>query len=141
MTDAVEKRIAEIILGHVEAMHIGSPPLPIANPDVKFVPPADGKYLRVTWLSGTPEQFGLSRSSTVLHYGILQITVCWPAGGGLLDPIGVAGQIVSHFDFGTKLYSAGLNVCINKKPGYASPIIGGSDVNLPVSIPWEAYAA
>lgn len=118
---------------------IGSPPLPIdvPEPDVVFTPPADGKYLSVTEFPNRPRWEGLS--SGVLDQGLLQITVVWPKNAGLYAPKVVAGQVIAHFAKGTVMVSTGgVKVRIVNEPWTASPLTEGSELRLPVTIPWQA---
>jgi len=111
--------------------------LPVAYPEpaTTFVPPADGKYLSVTFIQNRPRWEGLS--SGRIDQGLLQVDVFWPKGQGLPAPSAIADALVSYFT-GQRLYSGSARVKIAGEPWASEPLIEINQVRLPVTIPWTA---
>jgi hypothetical protein len=128
--------VAQLILEHAEAMVIGSPSLPIAYPDVTFVPPADGKYLRLDLFTNEPFWQGLS--SGRIDQGLLQVMVVWPRAEGRIRPLEVAAMVMEHWAKLTTLQGSGTRVRVNKEPWAATPLLSPSETETPITIPWNA---
>lgn len=126
-------QIADALLARCETLSVGSPPLPIAMPEVGFVSPADGKYLDVRDFKNDPAWLGLSGGK--LDQGLLQVTVVWPPRQGIIKPKAAAAAVMAHFPFGMRL---GHGVKISGEPRDTSPLSDDSEVRVPVTIPWTA---
>jgi hypothetical protein len=132
-------QIIDALLAHCTTLSVGSPALPIAYPEVSFTPPADGKYLQIDFFANKPAWEGLS--SGKLAQGLLQITVIWPRGHGVVAPNQNAQEVMDHFAKGTTLFDGEMKVTVNQEPWAASPITDGTIIRVPVTIPWVAVAS
>lgn len=128
--------VAGLLLARCETLNVGAPKLPIAMPDVAFPPPADGRYLRVDLFSNAPFWEGLT--SGRIDQGLLQVTVVWPKGKGLIVQRRAAKQVMEHFAKGLKLFGPATRVTINREPWAASSIPGDVSTETPVTISWTA---
>lgn len=128
--------VAELILARAASLSVGSPALPIAMPDVPFTPPTNGKYLRVSLFSNAPAWEGLA--SGRMDQGLLQVSVVWPKGKGLIKAREAAAKVMEHFPKGLTLSGDGVRVKINRQPWAASPIPDDIETLTPVTIPWVA---
>ena len=129
-------QVPDALLARVASLVTGSPTLPIAWPDIAFNPPADGKYLEVAYFSNRPAWEGVGAG--VLDQGLLQITVHWPRGSGIIAPSQVVETIKAHFAKGTLLTSGSTVVRLNRAPWAAAPLVSDQDLAIPVTIPWVA---
>ena len=129
-------QVPDALLAKVASLVTGSPTLPIAWPNVAFNPPADGKYLEVAYFSNRPAWEGVGAG--VLDQGLLQITVHWPRGSGIIAPSQVVETIKAHFAKGTLLTSGSTVVRLNRAPWAAAPLVSDQDLAIPVTIPWVA---
>lgn len=134
MPDPAE--IARLLLARCANLSVGSPALPVAMPDVAFTPPVNGKYLRISLFSNAPAWQGLTAGR--LDQGLLQITVVWPKGQGVIKAREAAAVVIGHFPKGLKLVNAGVQVRINREPWAGSPILDDSASLIAVTIPWVA---
>ncbi|MFN3858112.1 MAG: phage tail terminator-like protein [Caulobacter sp.] len=125
--------VADALLTRCSSLAVGSPALTIAWPDVAFTPPASGKYLEVRVFFNRPRFEGLA--SGVLDQGLLQVTVVWPKGAGIIQPASAAEAVKAHFPKGLTL-SGGVKVVA--APYAASPLIDQSETRIPVTITWTA---
>lgn len=134
---ATGAEIFDALMGRVATLSVGSPPLPIAYPEIGFDPPEDEvgnplPYLDVSDFPNRPLWEGLSDGR--VDQGWLQITVVWPKGRGLVAPKAAADEVIAHFPKGLQLSG----VKISAQPWQASPITDASECRVPVSIPWVA---
>lgn len=128
--------VAGMLLTRCETLNVGTPKVPVAMPDVTFTPPADGRYLRVDLFSNAPFWEGLA--SGRIDQGLLQVTVVWPKGKGLIVQRRAAAQVMAHFPKGLKLFGPATRVTVNREPWAASPIKGDISTETPVTISWTA---
>lgn len=129
-------QVAKAILARCELMETTGPTLPVAMPDVAFTPPADGRYLRIDLFSNAPFWEGLTTGR--VDQGLLQVTVVWPKGKGLIKPRQAAAQVMAHFPKGLKLFGPATRVTVNREPWAASPIKGDVSTETPITISWTA---
>lgn len=123
-----------------------SPVHEIAWPNVAFpglLPngqpkPKPARYLRVTHFPNTTDSDFVSNTSTDEHKGILQITVCAPLNSGETQAREIAGLVVEHFPKGMALYRDDVKVRITKRPDCAAKITTDTEIQIPVSIRYEA---
>lgn len=113
-----------------------SPALPVAWPEVAYTPPADGKYLRVDLFTNRPRWEGIA--SGRIDQGLLQITVIWPKGRGIVAPGAIADAIIAHFPLGLQLTHGSASVKITSQPWAASPLSEDRQLSIPVTVPWSA---
>lgn len=128
--------VTDLLLARCETLNVGTPKMPIAMPDVTFTSPADGRYLRIVLFSNAPFWEGLA--SGRVDQGLLQVTVVWPKGKGLIVQRRAVKQVMDHFSKGLKLFGASTRVTINREPWAASPIKGDVSTETPVTISWTA---
>lgn len=133
----VESSIATALMARVASLVL-SPVHPVAYPNMAFTPPANKKYLRVTHFPNTTDSDFVSNTSTDEHKGILQITVCAPLNSGETQAREIAGLVVEHFPKGMALYRDDVKVRITKRPDCAAKITTDTEIQIPVSIRYEA---
>lgn len=134
MTNFVD--IANALLTRAALLETDGPELPVAMPDIAFEPPADGKYLRATVFYNTPAWEGLGPKA--LAQGLLQITVVWPRGVGIIEALSVAEIVKQEWPKGLTLRQNSTTIKINKAPWSGSPIEDEGMTLVPVSISWSA---
>ncbi|CAL8972879.1 hypothetical protein RHODGE_RHODGE_01030 [Rhodoplanes serenus] len=113
--------------------------LPIAWPNVPFTPPDDQRYLRVYVLPGQPEGIDLS-GRHIRRGGMLQVSVCWPAGAGITAPREVAGAIADRFALGTIIERGGLRIRISRPPRIAGELIEDVVVQVPITAHYDVLS-
>jgi hypothetical protein len=120
------------------SLSIGSPAMPIAFPEPTepFTKPDSGQYLEVTFFSNRPAWEGLSEGK--LDQGLLQITVIWNRGQGLISPSNAAQQVMDHFTKGLVLTQGSTRVVVSKEPWANSPLADDTELRIPVTVPWVA---
>lgn len=130
--------VYDALMTRVGTINTGSPDLPIAYPEsaATFNPPSDGKYLEVADFTNAPAWQGVS--SGRMDQGLLQVTVVWPKGDGLVRPKQIAAMILDHFAAGTQMSSGGYWVKVTQAPYAATAIVETDKVRIPVIIPWRA---
>lgn len=133
--------VAELLLVRAALMETQGPALPVAMPDVPFQPPVDGQggalpYLRIDLFSNPPFWEGLA--SGRIDQGLLQVTVVWPEGEGIVAGRRAASDVMAHFYKGLRLFGPATRVSINKEPWAASPITEASETLTPITISWTA---
>jgi hypothetical protein len=128
-------QVLDALLARVAALTL-SPTLPVAYPEVAFDPPADGKYLAVSFFPNRPMAEGLTNGR--VDQGLLQITVVWPKNQGLIAPAGIAQAVIDHFPNGLALQSGATRVKISGQAWQAAPITDTDRVSIPITIPWAA---
>lgn len=125
--------IAAALLARCSTLAVGSPALLISYPDVAFSPPAAGKYLDVAIFYNRPAWEGLSEGRQ--DQGLLQITVVWPKGQGVIKPLQIAASVMAHFPKGLRLDGG---VKISAEPYAASPLLDDAETRVPITISWTA---
>ncbi len=142
MPDAVEVAIESALLTRLNALTL-SPSVPVALPNVTFVPPTAGQnvaWLRATFLPASTVELGIDYAASNQHYGIFQVDVFYGQGGGELAPARIAAAVIQWFRRGTKLTKDGFKVEVTRAPRRGSMLLDGAWTMLPVSIPYVAYA-
>lgn len=139
MADPAE--VAKAIIDRCVSLNYGAPRMPVAMPDVPFTPPKNNSgtalpYFRVDLFSNAPFWQGLT--SGRIDQGLLQITIVWPKGAGVIKPKQAAKAVMDHFPKGLRLYGPGVRVSVSGEPWDASPIIGDTETETPVTIPFRA---
>lgn len=118
----------------------------VSYPNVGFTPPksTSGKrkpYLALTYMPNGADLDGLPFDSDETHIGLLQVSVFWPAGEGIVKPGEVAAKIAKAFAPGTQITAPGIVVYIDRKPTVAGPLQESDLVQIPVTIRWRAGVA
>lgn len=140
MATGTDATIMAALLEHLSALTF-TPALPIAMPGIDF--PAAGQtkpqnYLQAAFLPNVTSNTELG-SGQEQHRGLLQVSVYWKKGVGVVAPLDVSGRIIDHFAKGTTIFAAGLKIVVDRKP-YASPPIQETDrVQVPVTIRYHAF--
>lgn len=133
----VEAKIYDAIAYFISALAV-SPALPIAMPNVVFNPPAsNGPYLVATIVPNMADLNGLAFDSTIDNRGVVQISVVWKAGAGLVSPMNVAAQIVNLFKPGTSTTRNGVTVFFEQQPRIINALQASDMVTIPVVITWR----
>jgi hypothetical protein len=112
-----------------------SPPLPIANPGIDFA--GGPNYLRADILLNQTRQITIGGDPQQKR-GILQVTVVWVKGQGLIKPLQAAGAVINHFK-NLVLWAGDTRITIDREPWAASPMQEPDRVEIPVSISWYAF--
>lgn len=132
-------QIADALLARAATLAVGSPPLPIAYPETEFDPAIeaiDGKYLDIRDFTNAPRWEGMTSGRQ--DQGLLQITVVWPSGQGVIAPKEAAAAVMAYFPKGLRLFSGSTKVKVSGEPWAAAPITEDDEVRIPVTIPWTA---
>lgn len=119
-------------------METQGPRLPVSFPEQRpqFVPPEDGKYLRISYFPNVPRWEGVT--SGVADQGLFQIAVVWPKALGLIAPANVVAEVMAWFAKGSAFQSGTTRVKITGEPRLAVPLTDEGEVILPITIPWVA---
>lgn len=131
--------IPAALLARLSSLAIGSPPLPIAYPDIPFDPATQslaGKYLQAGYFRNTPAFEGLS--SGVLDQGVLVVSVVFPKSGGVIAINQAAQFVADHFPKASALKNGSTRVKISKEPVIGSPLQEGDKTIVAVTVSWVA---
>lgn len=112
--------------------------IPIAFTNKTFSPPADGKYLRETFIPNGVAGRLISASSQRLQ-GLYQIDLMWPQAAGETAARTLASEIADHFTGDEHLVSGDAAVRITERPSLAALMIEDSRAMLPITVRWEAW--
>ncbi|MFD2235944.1 DUF4128 domain-containing protein [Aureimonas populi] len=107
--------------------------LRVARQGYDFTPP-DGEYLRSSFMPNRTTNPWTAFSDPSVFQGIFQITVVWPAGGGVDPALTLAADIANHFGRGTRIPAADPPMTIEERPSIASPLQDASSLEVPISI-------
>ncbi|PSS59855.1 hypothetical protein C6558_36135 [Ensifer sp. NM-2] len=114
--------------------------LPIAGPNVVFpgagqtLPP---KYLRLAFMPNQARQVTMGDDPQQKR-GLLQVSVVWPVGQGIIDALEVVDQVIDHFKNQT-LFASGVRITISSEPWAAGPLQESERVQIPITIPYHAF--
>lgn len=108
--------------------------LRVARQGYSFAPRDGETYLRVSLLANRNERLFI-QDDTHRRPGIFQIDVVGPAGAGVFDKLALGDAIAQHFATDTILIGY---VRITEAPTVASPQIDAAEVQIPVSVYYEA---
>lgn len=133
--------IASAIFEHASDMLVGSPSLPIFYAGVAVKPPAKPKYLYVSYFINPTTAPMIGSDDAVLHEGLLQVSVYWPNGTGIIEPLNLAGEVVAHFPRDLSLFGEGFRVRFNRASYASTPLQDGAYQQVPVTVPWRAISA
>lgn len=134
-----EAQIADALIWHLSQLVL-TPTRPIAWPGVPFSPTVGVPFLSATHLPNTTGATGLAFDADREFRGLFQVSVFWPAGKGIIEPLDLAGQVASHFARGTRIARHGRTVEVNRAPEVAPAIEQPDWVQVPVTIRWRCVA-
>ena len=130
MTVGIEAGILDALLYHLSTY---TTTLGIAYPGIDFTP--DGNHIEARIIPNTVTQATLGDNGYNRHEGLMQITVVWATGAGIIAPAETVSEIVAHFKRGTTITRNSLTVRINP-PRTAQPLPDGGWIRYPVIVPW-----
>ena len=133
-----EAKIADALFWHVGQLTT-NPATDVAYPNVAFTPAGRSPYRKVEFIPNLADLVGIAFDSSRDFQGLLQVSVFWKAGDGLVKPTQVAAQIAAHFAPGTRIARNGITVRIDQKPRVISSIQEPDWTQIPVSIAWRAF--
>ena len=139
MATATDALILAALLDHLAALTF-TPPLPVAQPGIAFPPSGEDKpdnYLAVAFLPNRTRQVTLGDDPQQKR-GLLQVSVYWKAGAGLIKPLDAAGRVIDHFNNKT-LFASDVKITISGEPWASGPIQEDDRVQIPVTIPYTAF--
>ena len=134
----VETEIMMALYARLSALTL-SPPMPIAEPNVAFTPPADHRHLRVQFVPNIANRLLIDCDGPHQHLGLLQVSVYWSRGAGEKDAREVAAAVAAHFPCDLKLASGGVTVRISKRPDVRDMIVETAAIQIPVMVSWECW--
>lgn len=134
----VESTIPSVLFARVAELALTSV-LPVSYPDIPFTPPASA-YLEVRHLPNSNVNLFVGDDAPIQYRGLLQITVVYPSGKGIVAPNEVAGKLVDHFKKGTVLRSGATKVRVYEKPSVAPSSQDTDRVRIPVTIKYNCFA-
>lgn len=129
--------VATALLQHCEKLKFGNPQMKRAMPDADFTPEAGKPYYRIDLFRNAPFWTGLSAGK--IDQGLMQVTVVWPKGQGIIKSSRAADAVLAHFPKNLKLTLGTARVKIGQ--GWvAAPLLDEAWTETPVTIPWTALA-
>lgn len=135
----VEASIQSALFARVASLVL-NPAHPVAWPNVAFTPPAGKRYLRVSHLPNVTDRLYIGSGDPHQHQGILQVMVCAPLNSGEAGARETAGLVANHFPADMRLTSGAVTVRITKRPNIAAALITDTEIQIPVSISYRAFA-
>lgn len=129
--------IPTALLDHYETLAVGSPPLPLAQPDITFDPATDslnGKYIEAGYFRNTPKWEGLA--ADVIDQGVFVVSVVGPKNLGVIWINDAAQEVADHFPKDLVLTSGATRVKLDKQPVIGSPLLEGDKTIVAVTISW-----
>jgi hypothetical protein len=132
---ATAAEVAKALLSRADSLAYGSPVMRKAMPDVTFTPEAGKPYFRVDHFPNAPFWSGLKTGR--IDQGLLQITVVWPKGKGIVQASAAVDAVKAHFPKALLLTEGSARVKLGE-PWHASPLPGDAWTETPVTIPWTA---
>ena len=129
----MKSEIADALLTHIKGAGLS---IPIAFPGAEFPQPT-GAYVQVS-LFPSPTAAATLTSHDV-QSGVMQASVFWPRGEGLISPMAVADAICARFARNTEIKGTAVVIHINRPPYTASILQEAGWMQLPVTIPWTAW--
>ena len=129
-----EAMILAAFMDHLGALTL-TPPLPIAYPGIDYA--GEPNYLRVDFLLNPTRQVTLTDDPQQKR-GLVQVSVVWTRGEGLVKPLEAAGAIINHFS-NLVLWAGDTRIAIDREPWASSPIQEPDRVSIPVTLSWHAF--
>jgi hypothetical protein len=133
MIDGFDAAVTDALLSHLQDADLD---VPVAWPGSDFTPP-DGPYLAVAL-------FPLPVTTATIathdrHDGIMQVSVFWPRGDGIIGPMELAGSVVARFPRMTRIVRSDRVVRIDRTPSVGAPVQEPGWVQIPVTINWTSW--
>lgn len=136
MSVGIETKVFRALTDRLDAFVIANP-IAVAYPARDFSPPAETPYLRISWLPARTDPVAIKRTNE--YSGIFQVDVFWPDNKGLIKPLEFAALLVAHYVRGTTLFREGIKVRVHRPPSVAPAMQEPGWVQVPVSIPYQAF--
>ncbi len=133
MIEGVDAAITDALLSHLQDADLD---VPVAWPGADFTPGATA-YLAVTLFPAPTTVATITTHDR--HDGIMQVSVFWPRGEGIIGPMELAGRVIARFPRGTRLDRNDQSVRIDRTPWTSPPLQEAGWVQIPVTIPWTAF--
>lgn len=131
--------VFDALLARCASLAVGSPVLPIAYPEVAFTPPASGRYLEVRVFANRSAWQSIAGGG--MGQGLLQVTVVWPKGQGVITAGQAADAVAAHFQNGLAMFAGGHAVKVIGEPEAMSPNSDGPSLRIPITVNWSASRA
>lgn len=138
LANHIEAKIVNALLLHMETMTLPIG-VNVSYPGMSFTPDPAKPYLRVQVFKGDPQQPRIRFGDEPIRRGLLQVSVYWPEGRGIMQAIELAGQVRDHFARGSKINQDGVTVQIIEEPRVAGEIQEPAWLQVPVNIPWVHF--
>lgn len=122
--------VFDTLMGRTGQISSGSPSLPISWPEKEFTTPDDGRYLEVIIFPNRPSFEGLA--SGRVDQGLLQISVVWPKGEGVIAAMEIADEVAAQFYMGSRFG----RIKVYRQPWISTPLSEDDRVKIPITIPW-----
>ncbi|QKV20537.1 DUF4128 domain-containing protein [Oricola thermophila] len=124
---------------HLHALSL-TPALPIADPNIDFDPPADGRYLRATFVPNTTDRLFIQSTGLHRYTGLFMVDVFDKPGTGETRARDVAGQVAEHFPCDDRITEEGVTLRIITRPNVGPAIIEDQAIHVPVTVEFWAFA-
>lgn len=138
MANGIEAKIFNALAYHMSQL-VFSPSIPVAWPNVAFVPPASNKWIRFHEIPAQTLPLSVDDRGANQHQGLAQISVFWPLNTGLVQPNEIASSIISHFKRGTRISRESIVVEITQASRSAA--LYEDRVMIPVTINYRSFIA
>ena len=125
--------ITDALLAHLKGAHITAP---IAWPGANFTP-ADGNYVQVSIFYSPATAATLTSHDE--RTGLMQATVFWPAGKGIIAPLDLVDTIIDRFPRNTTIRGNSREVRVTQPPYAAAALQEAGWLQVPVTIPWTSW--
>ena len=135
----ISTAIMKLLFARVAAF-TASPVMPVAWPNVVFVPPDDQRFLRVQFNPNIANRLTIDSDGPHQHLGLLQLSVHWTKGQGEEAAREQADAVAGHFPCDLRLADSEIAVRITKRPDVADVLYEAASIQIPVMIEWECYA-
>lgn len=133
---SIEAKINEAFLSTFAAITLPAG-TQIAYPNIPFTPDGTNPYIRLSVVKNTPQVSHLGGGKEPIRMGMFLAVVCWPVGGGIIQPAEVAATIRAAFAYNTKISHSGIVVRITDEPAVRGDAVVGTYNETPVVIPWK----
>ncbi len=142
MNTGTHAKVLVTLLDHLRTLTT-DPELDVAWPGADFPRHGNSKpenFLDVQFLPNQTRQITMT-DDPQQQIGILQVSVVWKSGRGVINALDVAGQVINHFKNQTLFHDDGLKVVIDREPWASPNLPDGDRMRWPVSIPYHAFEA
>ena len=133
MTADVESEIAIALNTHLSALSVAWPK---SFPNVGFMPPNDGNYLKVSFQPNETETYS-HKDGPYRYLGLYQITITTKSGMGEIEAVRQASLVARHFEYLTQLTTPSGVVKVTSRPSVRPGIQGKNTYEIPVTIRYE----